>query len=208
MIAIDIKENLSKYSNAVVVDLTTIDGRNAFRKLSPYYPHGGILIPNTPNQTLNSVSEVWQKLCVKGEDDSYGIKGEIKFRKGLNINDYWTYAEARQEIFIPLYCWVLENKAFGIIEWIREQSKRYAIIIIDKSINCDIKNVDKPLSCAFLLKAYIEGNKPYENAIEEVTECSYILVGQRDFLYKKKKVIPQKIANVYIGAQRILDFKK
>lgn len=206
MIEIDIRENLHKYKSAIIVDLTTKCKMNIFNTLSPYYPHGGIPIPNTPNICLNSVSEVWQKLCVNkcGNLDNTEHENLI-FKKGLYINEYWTYTEARRKIFIPLYCWMLENKAYNMVEYLREQSPLKRIVIIDNSINGNIDNVDKPLSSAFLLKAYIEGKEPYVNAIKEVTEHHYVMAGRKEIAFQKKKLIAQKIANIYTGSQRTLD---
>lgn len=207
IIIINTKTNLSQYPNAILIDMTTIDEKNAFSKLSPYYPHGEIPIPNTHNLCLNSVNEVWQKLCVKSQDNLSRLEYKnLKFRKGLKINEYWTYTEARREIFIPLYCWMLENKAFKIIEFLRKQLLTTTIVIVDKSINCNIDNIEEPLSCAFLLKAYIKGTEPYQNAIKEVIESHYI-IGRKEICFPKRKLVPQKIAYIYTGSQRIIDFK-
>lgn len=208
MIIIDIEANLPKYQNVIIVDLTTIYGGNIFDKLSPYYPHGGIPIPNTPNLYQSSVNKVWQELCIKKNSNlnKSGYKN-IMFRKGLNINEYWSYTEARREIFIPLYCWMLENKAFNIVEYLRKRTLKSTIVIIDKSTNCNIDNIDEPLSCAFLLKAYIEGTEPYQDAIKEVTEKKYIMVGRKEICCERKKIIFQKMACIYTDSQRILDLK-
>lgn len=207
MITIDTKQNLNKYKNEIIVDLTTIQNGNKFNKLSPYYPHGGIPIPNTPNLQLDSVNEVWQKLYDKGnERNKDDVCKSIRFKKGLHINEYFTYVEARQKIFIPIYCWMLENKAYKIIENLRKLLLFKAIVIIDRSINENIDDINKPLSCAFLLKAYIEGKEPYQNAIKEITEHHNIMLGRKCLSYKKTKRVYQKISYIYTGAQRIIDF--
>ena len=59
MVQIDTISNKSKYSHSVIIDLTTIDAKNIYAKLSPYYPHGNIPIPNTPKKVCRSVNEVW-----------------------------------------------------------------------------------------------------------------------------------------------------
>ena len=206
MIIIDLKENLCKYQNSIIIDITTINRGNTFAKLSSYYPHGGIPIPNTPNQYLSSVNKVWQELCVQKSNFNKLECQNLFFRKGLHINEYWTYTEARREIFIPLYCWMLENKAYDIVEYLREQLLSRTILIVDKSINCKIDNIDEPLSVAFLLQAYLEGKEPYKGAIKEITEHHHIMVGRKEVSVKRKKFVPHKIANIYTGAQRIIDF--
>lgn len=204
MIQIDTISNKFKYSNSnmFVIDLTTKSGENIFAKLSPYYPHGNIPVPNTPNVVFRSVYEVWQKLCVK---DCESEPKKQKIKKGLYIKEYWTYTEARKKIIIPLYGWMLENKAWDIINNLRELSKSATITIIDKSVNCNIDNIHEPLSYAFLLKAYIEGTHPYEEAIKEVVENCIVMKGRKDICIKKKKLVYQKIAHIYTEAQRILD---
>lgn len=203
MIIVDTKYK-EDYSESLIVNLTTIEPSNKFRKLSPYYPHGDILIPYTPNKPLKSVNDVWQKLCVRHDNSD----GEIKYRKGLYTNEYLTYVQARQKILIPLYCWMLENKAFEIIEYLRECLFKYGanIVIIDKSVNCEIENPNEPLSFGFLLKAYIEGVYPYQTAIKHETESDLIMVGRKYKQIKRTVAKPQKISNIYTGEQYILDF--
>lgn len=202
MVQIDTISNKSKYSNSVVIDLTTRDTTDIYAKLSPYYPHGNIPIPNTPKEVFCSVNEVWQKLCIK---DSESEPTKLKIKKGLYINEYWTYAEARKKILIPLYSWMLENNAWDIITDLRELSKKSTVTIIDKSANCNIDNIIEPLSYAFLLKAYIEGTHPYEEAIKEVIVNYTAMKGRKDICIKKKKLEYHKIAHIYTEAQRILD---
>lgn len=202
MVQIDTISNKFNYSNSVVIDLTTRDVTYIYAKLSPYYPHGNIPIPNTPKEVFRSVNEVWQKLCIK---DSKSEPRKLKIKKGLHINEYWSYAEARKKILIPLYSWMLENNAWDIINDLRELSKNSTVTIIDKSVNCNIDNINEPLSFAFLLKAYIEGTHPYEEAIKEVVENRIVMKGRKHICIKKKKFVYQKIAHIYTEAQRILD---
>lgn len=202
MVQIDTVSNKFKYSNSLVVDLTTRDKTDIFAKLSPYYPHGNIPIPNTPNKVFHSINEVWQKLCVK---DCESDPKRLKIKKGLYLNEYWTYTEARKKILIPLYSWMLENNAWNIINDLRELSKCETITIIDNSINCNIDNIHEPFSCAFLLKAYIEGTPPYEEVLKEVVELRTVMMGRKDICIKKKKLVYQKIAHIHTEAQTILD---
>lgn len=195
MILIDNVENIRKYMGKVYIDLT-----NRFNKLSPYFNHGGIPIPNTPKVEMNSVSAVWNALCIKSEKLDCS-----KFRKGLNINEYWNYVEARKNILIPIYRWVLENKVFDIILELRKFVPQTDIVIIDNSINCDIDNTDKPFSFAFLLKSFIEGEKPYNGVIEKVIKDIYVMTGRRDYYISKEEFVYPKI-EIYTGQQRVIDF--
>ena len=87
--------NQYQWKHSIVVDLTTINRYNPFAKLSPYYPHGDIPILNSPYLLSNSVNEVWQILCVNKETS--GEYKDVLFRKGIGINEYYTYEEARSE---------------------------------------------------------------------------------------------------------------
>ena len=70
------------------------------------------------------------------------------------------YIEARKLIYIPTYTWVLEHKVQSIIERLREASQTKTIVLLDYNTNCDVDDAKKPLSHAFLIKAYVEGLYP------------------------------------------------
>ena len=82
----------------------------------------------------------------------------------MNGTELLGYLEARKQIYIPAYRWVLENKVYGIIEKLRLASKTKTIILLDYDTNSDVENLKKPLSHASLIKAYVEGIYPYEDA--------------------------------------------
>lgn len=203
MIKIDLIKNISRHPNSLIVNVITAHQNNVFCKLSPYYMHGNIPVINTPNIKLRSVNEVWQQLYVKDKNMK-----DAKFKKGLWINEYWSYSEAREKILIPTYRWMLEEKAYGIIEFLRKEKSKRDIVIIDNSINCCIKDIEAPLSFAFLLKAYIEGTGPYKDSLKEVMIEKTLLVGRKYYSFKKVVIIPNKIANIYTGQQRRIDFEE
>jgi hypothetical protein len=82
-------------------------------------------------------------------------------RKGVNGKELLGYIEARKQIYIPTYRWVLENKVPNIIERLREASKTKTIVLLDYDTNSDVENPKKPLSHASLIKAYAERIYPY-----------------------------------------------
>ena len=85
--------------------------------------------------------------------------------KGVNGKELLGYIEARKEIYIPTYRWVLENKVAHIIERLREASNSgKTIVLLDYTTNADVEEGKKPLSHASLIKAYAEGIYPYEDA--------------------------------------------
>lgn len=182
MIIIDSKrrkrENiLKKYPDAVIADVTS-QATDSLVKLSPFYPHGGIPVPFSEGYTAMCVEAIWQGLKVFesadvdvnmfANDTMKNIKRTVRrfgkplgHRKGVNGTELLGYIEARKQIYLPAYQWVLENKVTNITERLKEASKTKTIVLLDYTTNCDIDNPKSPLSHAFLVKAYVEGLYPF-----------------------------------------------
>ena len=182
MIAIESKrrkrENiLKKYPNAVIADVTS-QATDGLVRLSPFYPHGGIPVLFSEGYTAMCVEAIWQGLKVFetagvdvnmfANDTMKNIKRTVRrfgkplgHRKGVKGTELLGYIEARKQIYLPAYKWVLENKVANIIERLREASKTKTIVLLDYTTNCDIDNPKTPLSHAFLIKAYAEGLYPF-----------------------------------------------
>ncbi len=172
------RENiLKKYPDAVIADVTS-QATDGLVRLSPFYPHGGIPVPFSEGYTAMCVEGIWQGLKVFESADvdvnmfTNGTMKNIKrtvrrfgkplgHRKGVNGTELLGYIEARKQIYLPAYKWVLENKVANIIERLREASKTKTIVLLDYTTNCDIDNPKTPLSHAFLIKAYAEGLYPF-----------------------------------------------
>jgi hypothetical protein len=191
MIYIDSKKKkektlLAKYSNAKIVDVTS-KATTSLIKLSPFYPHGDIPIPFSENRTAKSVEGIWQALKVFESNDideakftndtMKDIKRTVRkygkplgHRKGVNGSDLLNYIDARIQIYLPSYLWVLENKVSEIVERLKEASQKEDIVLLDYETNCDILNPKKPLSHAFLVKAYVEGHYPKANELYQELE--------------------------------------
>ena len=88
-------------------------------------------------------------------------------RKGVNGTVLLNYLDARKQIYIPTYRWMLENKVMPIIERLREASKSKTIVLLDYNSCCDVDDLSKPLSHAFLVKPYAEGVYPYDDVYIE-----------------------------------------
>ena len=168
---------LKKYPDAILADVTS-GAKDGLVKLSPFYPHGGIPVPFSEGYTATCVEAIWQGLKVfEGadvdtslfqNDTMKGLKRTVRrfgkplgHRKGVNGMELLGYIEARKQIYIPTYRWVLENKVTPIIERMREASKTKTIVLLDYDTNADVENANKPLSHASLIKAYVEGTYPY-----------------------------------------------
>lgn len=173
---------LQEYPEAIIVDITS-KAQEPLVKLSPFYPHGGIPIPFSSPATGASVEGIWQGLKVF---ESVGIDREVIQKKsmkglkrsvrrfgpprghqrGLNSSELLDYMTARREIYLPTYRWVLEHKVLWIIERLRAADRAgKTIILLDYNSSTDVDDPKKPLSHAYLVKAYAEGLYPYEDAI-------------------------------------------
>lgn len=171
---------LKKYPYAILSDVTS-GAKGGLVKLSPFYPHGGIPVPFSEGYTATCVEAIWQGLKVfEGadvdvqmfqNDTMKNIKRTVRrfgkplgHRKGVNGTELLGYIEARKQIYIPTYRWVLENKVAHIIERLRAASNEgKTIVLLDYDTNADVEDGKKPLSHASLIKAYVEGTYPYED---------------------------------------------
>ena len=178
------RENiLKKYPGAIIADVTS-HATDDLVKLSPFYPHGGIPVPFSEGITATCVEAIWQGLKVFESadvdmnmfhnDTMKNIKRTVRkfgkplgHRKGVNGTELLGYIEARKQIYIPTYRWMLEHKVSSIMERLREASKTKTIVLLDYNTNCNVDDPKKPLSHAFLIKAYVEGLYPYGDRKEE-----------------------------------------
>lgn len=170
-------ETLEKeYPGAMIIDVTS-HADDEFVKFSPFYPHGGIPVPFTDGVTSQSVEGIWQGLKVfenVGVDihsfkitDMKNIKRTSRkfgaclgHRKGVRGEELLGYIDARKEIYLPAYKWVLDNKLQKLVTAVRIIAKNKPVVLLDYDTNADVNNPKKPLSHASLIKAYIEGNYP------------------------------------------------
>ena len=182
------RENILKqHPNAIIADVTS-NATDDLVKLSPFYPHRDIPVPFSEGFTATCVEAVWQGLKVFESadvdvhmfqnDTMRNIKRTVRrfgkplgHRKGVYGKELLGYIEARKQIYIPTYQWMLEHKVPHIIERLREASKTKTIILLDYNVNCDVDDPKRPLSHAFLIKAYAEGLYPFgEKKVEASTK--------------------------------------
>jgi len=170
-----------EYSISTIYDVTSTSPSDG-RYLSPFYPHGGIPIPYTDRITAASVESVWQGLKVFENKDvdfcdfdnvtmkhikrSVRVNGRLLgHRQGAYGTVLLNYFDARMQIYLPTYKWMLDNisKAHKVINDIIESGKTRDIVLLDYNTNKDFRDISKPLSHAGLIKLYIEGNYPDVN---------------------------------------------
>ena len=192
MIIIDSKrkktENiLKKYPNAIIADVTS-QANDGLVRLSPFYPHGGIPVPFSEEYTATCVEGIWQGLKVFENEDidismflndtMKDIKRTVRkhgrvlgHRKGVHGTEILGYVEAKHQIYIPAYRWMLEYRAMDIIERLRKASETKTIVLLDYNTCCNVDDETKPLSHAYLVKAYAEGLYPFDDLkLSEETE--------------------------------------
>ena len=170
---------LKKYPDALIVDVTS-KATDGLVKLSPFYPHGGIPVPFSEGYTATCVEGIWQGLKVFENEDidismflndtMKGIKRTVRkygrvlgHRKGVHGTEILGYVEAKHQIYIPAYRWMLEHRAMDIIERLRKASETKTIVLLDYNTCCNVDDETKPLSHAYLVKAYAEGLYPFDD---------------------------------------------
>jgi hypothetical protein len=170
-------ESLKKlYPDSLIVDVTS-KGDQPWVKFSPFYPHRNIPVPLSVNCVAASVESIWQGLKVFESADIDTTKFAITNLKGLKrtVRKYGrclghragvkglqllSYREARLQIYLPAYRWVLDNCLQQELAQLAEKIREQAIILLDYETNDDIENLTKPLSHASLIIKYINGQYP------------------------------------------------
>lgn len=156
-----------KYPNATIVDVTSKSSTAAL-KFSPFYPHGDIPIPGT-DQTGQSVEGIWQGLKVFEKEGVDSRKWMITNMMGIKRsgasrgkvlghqfgNELLGYLDARRQIYLHIYRWVLENKMATEIEQLRQIDGD--IVLLDYETNGDFENLSKPMSHASLIARFLSG---------------------------------------------------
>jgi hypothetical protein len=168
-------DSLSKsYPDAVIVDVTS-RGSEPWVRFSPFYAHGGIPVPFSPGHFSMTVEGIWQGLKVFESMDvdaskllitnMKGIKRSVRkygkvlgHRAGLAGDQLLSYAEARREIYLPSYRWVLENCVHDLLKELQQLGTKQTVVLLDYETNFDVNNLSRPLSHAGLIKLYLEGN--------------------------------------------------
>lgn len=169
----------AQYPGADILDITSSSELAYAKLLSPFYPHGNIPIPFTPNACAMCVEGIWQGLKVFekcdidtsmfANDTMKNLKRTARrfgkplgHRKGIFGIELLNYFDARMQIYLPSYKWVLDNipRVHALIERIAERAKDHNIVFLDYNTNDDYRDLSSPLSHAGLVKLYIEGKYP------------------------------------------------
>ncbi|MFR9500791.1 MAG: hypothetical protein SNH18_10185 [Rikenellaceae bacterium] len=167
----------AEYPNAIILDVTS--KAEYAKKLSPFYPHCNIPIPYTDGITATCVEAVWQGLKVFqnegvdthvfNNDTMKNLKRTVRrlglpkgHLRGVYGTELLGYFEARMQIYLPTYKWMLDNvtEVHNIITRIKNKSKEQDIVLLDYNTNIDFRDISSPMSHAGLIKLYIEDTYP------------------------------------------------
>ena len=164
-------ENIQKqYPNADILDITSMSSTRYAQILSPFYPHGNIPIPFTPGMYATCVEAVWQGLKVfQGYDVDLatfqnntmkGLKRTVRkfgmplgHRKGVYGKELLNYFDARMQIYLPTYKWMLDNvpEVHKVVERIAQRAKEHDIVFLDYNTNSEFRDITSPISHASLV---------------------------------------------------------
>ncbi|MBX9692087.1 MAG: hypothetical protein K2Z81_06870 [Cyanobacteria bacterium] len=165
-----------QFPGATILDVTS-RGTHPWVRFSPFYPHGSIPVPFSPGTTGASVEGIWQALKVFETSDVDGTKLSITNMKGLKRTNrkygrvmghraglegtvLLPYLDARQQIYLPCYLWVLQNALADEVEELRRLSENGNVVLLDYETNDDVFDLRRPLSHAGLIKRFMENNWP------------------------------------------------
>ena len=159
----------ASFPDATIIDLTS-KAATPWVRFSPFYPHGGIPIPFSEGIFGESVEGIWQGLKVieghgidparfqvrsmKGLKRTVRKYGPVKgHQKGLHHPDLLSYREARYQIYLPCYQFVLENRLQEELAELRQMGPH--LIFLDYETNTELNNLSRPLSHAGLVREYL-----------------------------------------------------
>jgi hypothetical protein len=165
-----------EFGDARLLDVTS-RGDEPWLRFSPFYPHGDIPVPLSPGVTSETVEGIWQALKVFEAADvdpskleittMKGIKRTVRsngavlgHRQGLAGDRLLSYVEARRQIYLPSYRWVLERKLRDLTARLREMAAARDVVLLDYTTNGDVDDVSRPLSHAALVRSFEEGKWP------------------------------------------------
>jgi hypothetical protein len=163
------------HPDALILDVTS-RGPQPWVRFSPFYPHGGIPVPMMQDRRAQSVEGIWQGLKVfenEGVDASKldnqtmrslkraasSRRGRVLgHRPGLLGRGLLSYADARRQIYLPAYRWVLENRLTTELALLA--AERRPVVLLDYELNCELDDLSRPLSHAGLIARYLAGGWP------------------------------------------------
>jgi hypothetical protein len=166
----------ARYPLARIIDVTS-KATDEFVKFSPFYPNKAIPVPFSAPMTSKSVEGIWQGLKVFEKmgvstacfynDTMKDLKRTVRkygapkgHAKGVDSKELLDYIAARKAIYLPSYLFVLEHRLQPQLQKLRQILEKQDIVLLDYETNGDVEDWRKPLSHAWLIKHYLDGNYP------------------------------------------------
>ncbi len=81
-------------------------------------------------------------------------------RFGVGSEVLLNYRDARYQIYLPAYLWVLQNNLSIEIEQLRTIALKQTLVLLDYETNTDPNDISSPLSHAGLVKMFLKGVWP------------------------------------------------
>lgn len=92
-------------------------------------------------------------------------------RAGVNGKTLLPYWEARFQIYLPAYRWILDHCLQTELAELRVMTEKSKVVLLDYKTNSDLTNVEKPLSHANLIVKYLQGNSPFVSTHPLTVRC-------------------------------------
>jgi len=160
------------YPGAVIIDVTS-KAPSPWVRFSPFFPHGEIPIPFSEGQVGQSVEGIWQGMKVFTSADidptawqnvsMKGLKRTVRkygsvlgHRRGISSSNLLPYDVARRDIYVPMYHWVLQHKLALELAALKAIAECNPVVLLDYETNTDLDNLQKPLSHAGLIQAWLK----------------------------------------------------
>ncbi|WP_370368515.1 hypothetical protein [Catenulispora sp. GP43] len=164
----------SAFPGARIIDVTS-KAQQPWVRMSPFYPHGDIPVPFSGGAVSQSVEGIWQALKVFEHHDvdpgklritsMHGLKRTVRtngpvlgHREGLTGARLLPYEEARRQIFLPAYRWVLEHRVADLVAELRAADGD--VVLLDYTVNGDVTDTTSALSHAALIALYAQDRWP------------------------------------------------
>jgi len=166
----------ARVDDPVIVDVTS-RAPEPWVRFSPFFPHGGIPVPGSPELLSQSVEGLWQGLKVfesadvdRGKLEITSMKGLkrtvrrfgrcLGHRHGFGSDVLLDYVAARRALYLPAYRWVLEHRLADEVARLRTLGRDRTVVLLDYETNLDVDDPRKPLSHAGLVAAWLEERWP------------------------------------------------
>ena len=166
-----------EYPAYAIFDLTKNSPDKDMAKFSPFYPHGGIPVPFS-DLVSESVEGIWQGLkvfrlqdggiedidrkCFANRTQKH-LKRSLRARgresclghRRISDGSLLGYVEARKQIYVPSYRYVLERHLQREILSLVAAWGNTSLLLLDYATNTDLENPRKPLSHAAIVRQYL-----------------------------------------------------